>query len=249
MLPSAVTAMSVVHIFSRCFLSLNQLELEARPMLYHLPASCTQTLLSAGQEGHAVLQPSRPADPWLTEHLAALPITPALLGGQGHPQQKCHLHPFAAHRRGQDSVTNSSQDHSPAQAGASMDLLPSPSPLWGSCAAQTPLGAPCRTQQHSPSPSLVGLQCWAEDAMGAPFSLFPGQQGPQPTSTPLNAHFWGDEHPTHPCPTQQGWPGSITLSCWKSACTGMLFCACRAPSRASPRMLSSVACMSPAEQS
>lgn len=29
----------------------------------------------------------------------------------------------------------------------------------------------------------------------------------------------------------------------------MLFCACRAPSRASPRMLSSVACMSPAEQS
>lgn len=49
MLPSAVTVMSVVHIFMRCFLSLNQLELEARPMLYHLPASCTQTLLSVGR--------------------------------------------------------------------------------------------------------------------------------------------------------------------------------------------------------
>lgn len=44
--PSAVLEMTVVHIFIRCFFSLNQLELEARPMLYHLPVSCTQPLLS-----------------------------------------------------------------------------------------------------------------------------------------------------------------------------------------------------------
>lgn len=37
--------------------------------------------------------------------------------------------------------------------------------------------------------------------------------------------------------------GLVTLSCWKSVWTGMLSWACSVPSRASPRMLSSVACM------
>lgn len=41
-----VSEMTVVHIFIRCFFSLNQLELEARPMLNHFPVSCTQSLLS-----------------------------------------------------------------------------------------------------------------------------------------------------------------------------------------------------------
>lgn len=54
MFPSAVVEMTVVHIFIRCFLSLNQLELEARPMVYHLPAICTQPLLSHRPGGTGV---------------------------------------------------------------------------------------------------------------------------------------------------------------------------------------------------
>lgn len=61
--PSAVAEMTVVHIFIRCFFSLNQLELEARPMLYHLPVSCTQPPLSPRPHRDPRLAPRPPASP------------------------------------------------------------------------------------------------------------------------------------------------------------------------------------------
>lgn len=62
--------------------------------------------------------------------------------------------------------------------------------------------------------------------------------------------FQSEDPPKHPSPPHRRCgPGWVTLSCWKSVCTGTLSCACSVPSRASPRTLSSVGCMSPTEPS
>lgn len=164
-----------------------------------------------------------------TEHLAALPITPS---PAVRTELHCHLHPFTALRRGQNS--------SLVPAGAGTDMLPSPLPLRGICAIQTIPEDPA----VQPVPQLGGTPALGWTLLPAPRAV-----GSPAHQYPPAVYFWRVEHPTRPGPMQEGWPGPITLSCWKSACTGMLFCACRAPSRASPRMLISVACMSPAERS
>lgn len=69
-------------------------------------------------------------------------------------------------------------------------------------------------------------------------SLAPHPPAPPPP------HIFSTRIPQTPQTSTEGMPvGLVTLSCWKSVWTGMLSWACSVPSRASPRMLSSVACM------